>query len=127
MQLKEYLINTALIGTAKKSVAVNELPEQLQPAVTKLLERNEDSETIFFKAASLGLNYYRGGIKPFRLNLSNEKSEDEVRSYCSDSAAAVLKDILEDKYYSLVWFWTKCCIEKNQIIQARLLPQYFDW
>jgi hypothetical protein len=127
MQLKEYIINTALIGTDKKSLSVNELPEQLRSSATKLFEKSEDSESLFLKTAALALNYYRGGIEPIKLNLNVEKAEDETGPYCSDSATAVLKDILEEKYYSLVWFWTKCCVEKNQIVQARLLPKYFEW
>jgi hypothetical protein len=127
MQLKECIINAALIGTDKKSVSVNELPEQLHSAMTILLDRSEDSETLFLKTAAISLNYYRGGIEPFKVNLNNEKAEDEVKPYCSDSASAVLKDILEEKYYSLTWFWTRCCTERNQIVQARILPKYFEW
>jgi hypothetical protein len=91
MQLKEYIINTALIGTDKKSLSVNELPEQLRSSATKLFEKSEDSESLFLKTAALALNYYRGGIEPIKLNLNVEKAEDETGPYCSDSATAVLK------------------------------------
>lgn len=127
MQLKEYIVNTALIGTGKKSIAVHELPEQLHSAVKILLENKDDCEAKFLKTAAVSLNYYRGGVRPFTLQLNGDKAEKEVRPYCSDNAAVVLKDILEEKYYSLTWFWTKYCIEKNQIVQPRLLPKFFEW
>ena len=127
MQLKENLVNTALLGTGKKQVTVNELPDALQAEASKLWNDENDNETKFLNICSVAFNFHRSGTGPIKIDLPENAAADETLAYCTDTATRVLKDLLEEKYYSLVWFWTKFCVAKNQIVQPQVLPKYFEW
>ncbi|HLP52732.1 MAG TPA: hypothetical protein VK154_17710, partial [Chitinophagales bacterium] len=69
MQLKETLVNTALIGTGKKPLQLNELPDALQASAAMIAESKADEETKFLSTTAAALNYYRAGVQPVQFSL----------------------------------------------------------
>ncbi len=58
MEFWNDIINTAMIGTDKKSVSVSDLPVSLQEAAALIYANNTiDKEEQFLQIASVSLNY----------------------------------------------------------------------
>ncbi|NJK96716.1 MAG: hypothetical protein HC905_18960 [Bacteroidales bacterium] len=125
MSLKEILITTALLGTAKKQLSPDELPEPLKAALEG--QTADDNETTFLRSASLALNYLKAGTKPLQITLPANEAPDEEKPYCSPEAMMVLKELLSNKYHHLTWFWCKHCRDKGFIVQPEMLPELFEW
>jgi Family of unknown function (DUF5691) len=127
MELRNNIINTALLGTEKKQLSAAELPASLQPPIEQILQEPTDNETKFLKGATLVLNFCRAGVLPLKLQLQSDEAPRETLTYCSKDAIRVLREILSNKYHTLTWYWCKLCSEKNLIVQPHLLPELFEW
>ncbi len=96
MQSWEDVIHTAMIGTDKKVLLVNQLPESLAAIQSTLSEKSgNDKEVLYLQQASLLMNYKQCG----RALLQNEETgssmaKPEEKPYCSTAAAQVLKEVL---------------------------------
>jgi hypothetical protein len=127
MQLKDSIINIALIGTDKKMPAAAELPAYLSADFAALENAGGDAESRFMKTAALALNFYRAGVQPTRLDALASEAPVEQRQYVSDACMALLQNVLADKYFVLVKFWCSLCADKNRIAQPHILPELFEW
>jgi Family of unknown function (DUF5691) len=124
MQFWNEIINTALLGTEKKPVAVAALPMPLQEAAAIITEQPAtDKEEQFLQLAAVSFNFRQSGIKPLHeATLSFPEAEAESRRYCSIRAAQVLKDILAEDTPPLLAFWLDHCTAAQQLVSPDLVP-----
>jgi hypothetical protein len=124
MQFWNEIINTALLGTEKKPVAVAALPMPLQEAAAIVTEQSAtDKEEQFLQLAAVSFNFRQSGIKPLHeATLSVPEAEAESRRYCSIRAAQVLKDILAEDTPPLLAFWLDHCVAAQQLVSPDLVP-----
>ncbi len=127
MEFKNSIINTALLGTGKKQLEVMELPYVLHADFESLQLQDEDTETKFIKAAALAIHFYRAGTQPVKMELIPDRCVPENIGYCSSNAQSILKELLADKYNTLIWFWCIQCNNHKQIVQPDILPAFLDW
>jgi hypothetical protein len=118
------IINTALIGTDKKSIGENEMPEILGEQIG-LINKNTklDKEDKFLQTASLALNFKQAGIKATPLPTpSINLAPPEDKTYCNYLALQTLKDVLIEENIPLLKYWLQQCADKKQIIHPELIP-----
>lgn len=127
MEFKDSIINTALLGTGKKQLEIDELPSALHADFETIQLYNEDTETRFIKTAALALNFYRAGAQPVKINVEYDECIAEQLEYCSAKAQSILKELLADKHNTLIWFWCIQCSSRKQIVQPDILPSFLDW
>jgi hypothetical protein len=125
MSLKENIITNALLGTAKKQLNTDELPDPLKAALEN--QTAEDNETMFLRATSLALSYLKAGTKPLQITVQANEAPDEEKPYCPTEAIMVLKELLSNKFPHLTWFWCKHCCDKGFVVLPEMLPELFEW
>jgi len=128
MQSWEDVIHTAMIGTDKKVLSVNQLPESLAAIQSTLSEKSgNDKEVLYLQQASLLMNYKQCG----RALLQNEETgssmaKPEEKPYCSTAAAQVLKEVLHAEAPQLLGYWLQHCSEKEQLFPPYFIPSLFS-
>jgi len=127
MQFWNNIIQTAMLGTKRKQVTADELPEVLSDAVTVITgNTNIDKEEQFLQIVSLAFNYRQCGVQPLHKEISIPPAPAEEKPYCIPKAFMVLKDILEEDADSLLQLWLQLCSRKGQLIPPSLLPALLD-
>ena len=123
MQTWDQIINTALLGTDKRTLAAHELPAELAAAVERIQNNTTDKEDQFLQIAALVFNYRQCGILPLQKEgVTVSKAGIEEKPYCSPLAIQTIKDILESESNSLLQFWLQLCAAKSQIVTPDLVP-----
>lgn len=121
------IINTAMIGTEKKSVQKNLLPAELAAVAGKIETSSTDKEEIFLKTSGLVFNYRQAGVQPLEAQAGNiQVCEEEDLSYCSDKAAGVLQSVLSEENDALLRLWMQKCAAVNQVVPPVFLPRLFN-
>jgi len=125
------IINTALLGTEKKSLAGQagtSVPQTgahvLQQAMAQITDQaGLDKEEQFLQLAALSFNVRQSGTKPLRQPmLKGTQAAAESLTYCSQSAAQALNDILEEESQPVLVLWLERCIAAQRIIPPELVP-----
>lgn len=128
MQFIETIVNTALLGTEKKNIDSGDFPPFLQEKTNQLLKDAEnDKEATFLKISSIALQYFKAGVGPVKTEIQQAICEAESKPYCSDLAANLLKQALEENKTKLIEYWLKSCAEKNQLLSPPLLIPLLTW
>ncbi|WP_276479364.1 DUF5691 domain-containing protein [Paraflavitalea pollutisoli] len=124
MQLWQDFVNNAMLGTDKKTAAVDTLPAPLKEAATLVMQQPIDREEQFLRIASLVFNYRQCGVSALQQAVAPlaDVAEAEEKPYCSTRAMQVLKDIMEEDNFPLLSRWLQLCAEKGQLVQPDLLP-----
>lgn len=124
MDLWQDILNTALLGTDKRSPATEGLPADLQEAAALITQNKaSDKEEQFLQLAALVFNYRQCGVAPLQKeSVGIEAAPAEERPYCSAHSMQVLKDILDTESIPLLGLWLEQCARKEQLIQPDLLP-----
>jgi|SRR6185312_496875 len=122
------VVQTAMLGTNKKDIVQQDLPEELLVAV-KIINDNAviDAEEKFIQTAALAFNYRQCGVRPnpqAGATLSLAPAEEKL--YCNTEALQALKDILFEDSVGLLKIWLQLCLQKNQIITPALIPALMD-
>lgn len=115
------LVNSAMIGTAKKTVSA----DAFFPDVNELLQHDNstDNETLFLRGLALSSVYRRSGVVPDNYGTAAYFScPPDNTPECSDRASVLLQTLLNDKSDSLVHFWLNQCVTKKQRVPFRALP-----
>jgi len=128
MNFFENILNTALLGTEKKQLISSELSTELADLYDQLQGNKElDNEEKFLQIAALGSNYRKCGMVPVKLeNLQENSAPEEDKSYCSESAINVLKDILEEDSDALLKIWLEKCIGKGYVVAPQMVTVLID-
>src|SRR5688572_20509252 len=123
MQIWDQIINTAMLGTDKRTFGASTLPPELASAVVLIQNNTTDKEEQFLQTASLVFNYRQCGVLPLQKEgVTIAKADREEKQYCSPLAMQTLKDILDAESNSLLQFWLQLCKTKARIINPELIP-----
>ncbi|WP_205511646.1 DUF5691 domain-containing protein [Longitalea arenae] len=127
MQTWEQIINTALLGTDKRTLAISEWPPELAAVAAQLQASVTDREDLFLQTAALAFNYRQCGAKPLQKEgLSITKAQLEEKQYCSPLALQTLKDIFDSESISLLQFWLQLCEAKGRIVTPEFVPELLN-
>ena len=124
MECWNNIINTAMIGTDKKTISSGELPADINDAASVIMaNESDDKEEQFLQIASLVFNYRQCGVLPVKKEqISLPVAAAEEKEYCGVNALQTLKDIFNAESIPLLKLWLQHCAEKNQIVFPELLP-----
>ena len=124
MEFWNDIINTAMIGTDKKSVSVNDLPVALQQAAAFIYANNTiDKDEQFLQLAAVCFNYRQAGILPLhKETITLAQCPTEEKLYCNNAAMQVLKDIFLEESTSLLKYWLQQCDAKRQVAHPQIIP-----
>lgn len=127
MKFWDDIVNTALIGTARRSFG----PGLFPPAVAGYLEqggeKTEDPETLFLKGLALSSPYRRAGaLAPAAVQPVHFEAPSDPLPVAPARANALLQTLVHDSEDSLILFWMELCREKKYRVEPRLLPSLLD-
>jgi hypothetical protein len=127
MELWRNIINTAMLGTDKKTIEANELPAELSTP-GDIIFSNEalNKEDKFLQIAALVFNYRQSGVQALeQKEISIAVAEAEEKKYCIAPALQALNDILYEDNIPLLQFWLRLCASNNLIAPPEMLPALF--
>jgi hypothetical protein len=124
MEFWNNIIHSAMMGTDKKMIGVQELPADLAEVAALVNEKiTTDKEARFLQLAALAFSYRQSGVMPLQKEgVSLAPCPAEEKPYCNMAAMQVLKNILAEESIPLLKFWLAHCSSKNQVVQPELLP-----
>jgi hypothetical protein len=122
------IINTALLGTGKKQLAVSDLPTDLAPIAERIMgDRSLDTETQFLHLAAVALSYRQSGVNAVdNSGVPVAPAPPEEHSYCNKAAVYALQDALDMDLLPLVTYWLESCYHKNQLVVPEYIPVILD-
>lgn len=127
IQFWEDIINTAIIGTDKKQVNKQLLPDELHTLAGEIEGLSGEKEEQFLGVASVLYNYRRSGFLPLKnMSASIPVCEEEEKKYCSGQATGALQAVLGDDNDSLLYYWLLQCLKKNQLVQPEYIPALLE-
>lgn len=127
MERWNQLINTALLGTAKKPADSQGLNGPLQAAAQTILSNNTDKEDQFLQLAALLYNYRQSGNQPVTATVEPMAvCPPETRPYCAPAAVRVLQQALETDSIQLLELWLEHCTKANLLLPPAQLPVMLD-
>ena len=117
------VINTALLGTEKRSLKAEEVDPAFAEGIALIQEKTDNREDVFLQSAALVYNYRQCGFLPLQKeSVTIAQAEAEEKTCASPLAHLVLMDILETGAGSLLYFWLEQCNRAGQIVQPDLIP-----
>jgi Family of unknown function (DUF5691) len=123
MQFWDNIINTAMMGTDKKQIGIDDIPTGLAEASALIHENGEkDKEEKFLQLATLAFNYRQCGVLPVQKEVIMPAAPAEEKEYCSTAAAQALNDIISEESIPLLKFWLQLCYERQQVIRPETVP-----
>jgi len=123
MQSWDIIINTAMMGTDKKQVAITDVTEGLAEASVLIHENTaKDKEEKFLQLASLVFNYRQCGTLPAQKEIMIPLAPAEDKEYCNMAATQVLNDIISEQNMPLLRFWLQHCYEKQRLVKPEMVP-----
>lgn len=128
MRAWEHIINAAMLGTDKPMPGNTDLPEEVA-VIANAIDSAEalDKEEKYLQKAAVIYNYRQSGFVPLQKNdLPVSKADNETKPYCSDAAAGVLNNILDEENDQLLQFWLSQCNRLGQLVQPDALPVILD-
>lgn len=122
------IIQTALIGTEKKPLAIQDFETDLAEVLATVQANNQiDNEEKFLQTAAIVYNYTNCGTQPLlATNFEQTFADEEENDYCNQASEQVLKDILLEESIPLLQLWLQQCKDANQLIPPQLLPTILD-
>jgi hypothetical protein len=125
MEFWNSLVNSALLGTAKKPLSSPGVPE-LSEVYERIKDISSDPEEKFLQLACFSFNYRKCGTSPAKhegAQIITAPPED--KPYCNQQAHTSLKDILHAENYWLMQFWLEHCERDRNIVYPELIPDLF--
>ncbi len=128
MEFWNNIINTAMIGTDKKTIGTAELPAGLQDSASVIFANEAiDKEEKFLQVSALAFNYRQAGVMPLhKETITLLQCETEEKLYCNAAAMQALRDIQSEENIPLLRFWLQHCAAKNQLVQPELIPALLE-
>ncbi|MFZ6001833.1 MAG: DUF5691 domain-containing protein, partial [Bacteroidota bacterium] len=91
------------------------------------LTDTNDAEGDFLGYAAFAFQYRQACALPLELkHIIQQQSAPEIKGYCSKQADGVLKALLTEDHPTLIELWLTCCVEKNLLVRADVLPILLD-
>lgn len=117
------VINTALLGTEKRSLKETDVDPALAESLTAVSAQTTDREEAFLQSAALVYNLRQCGFLPLhKETVTISIADAEEKSYASMPAHAVLADVLETGSISLLRFWLEQCSGAEKIVLPEVIP-----
>jgi len=128
MKVWEYVINTAMLGTDKPMPGNAELPDELAEIAAMIdAVESSDKEAKFLQKAAAIYNYRQCGFTPIeQKEFPTGTAPDETKPYCSQEAAMILSDILNEDNTALLALWLSCCDNSGRLLLPDVLPAVLD-
>lgn len=122
------IINTALLGTAKKAADKQGLNGPLlQAADTILGNASLDREDQFLHLAAVTYNFRQSGTQPVNTPIPPiTVCAPETKAYCPPAAIRVLQPVLETDSIPLLQLWLEYCTKTNLLLSPAQLPVMLD-
>jgi Family of unknown function (DUF5691) len=122
------IINTALLGTAKKQADNHGLNGPLQTAADTILGNTAaDKEEQFLQLASVIYNYRQSGTQPVTAAVQPVPvCAAETKACCPPAAIRVLQPVLETDSIQLLLLWLEYCTNANLLLPPAQLPVMLD-
>lgn len=122
----EEVIHTAIIGTDKKQVSAQALPEEIAAIAERIAQAESEHENQFLATAAVIYNYRRAGSLPAEPEAQPiEACAPETKPYASESAQGALRLVISDFNQSLLYFWLKLCSENGMLAYPEFVPDLF--
>jgi hypothetical protein len=123
----ESLINTALLGTEKRTLEDNHSDPELDACLQQIRAITTDREDAFLQSAALLYNYRQCGFQPVqKAGVRLEPAPPELLPYVAPAAAILLSNIIESESLSLVHFWLERCKNFSQLLEPEFIPAVLD-
>lgn len=123
----EELIHTASIGTDKRQVDKSVMPLELVQEMEQLEALTPDKEEQFLHLSAIISNYRKGAYLPSSVSVTPiEEAPQEEKNYCTPSAIAALRAVLDDENSSLLFYWLNTCVENALIVSPEYIPVLFE-
>ncbi|RAJ06630.1 hypothetical protein LX64_01757 [Chitinophaga skermanii] len=118
MQHWNNLVQTAMLGTGKKTISDTDVPSALQAANTLVLQTSSlDKEEQFLQVSALALNYKQAGVQPLhKENILVTIAPSETLPYSNAASSTALTYVLHDQTVALLRYWLEKCKAANAII-----------
>ncbi|MBO9729908.1 MAG: hypothetical protein J7623_14820 [Chitinophaga sp.] len=128
MERWNQIINTALLGTAKKQADAQGLQGPLQAAAATILgNAGTDREEQFLQLAAVVYNYRQSGIQPVTTTVPPlPVCPAETKAYCPPAAIRALQPVLETDSIQLLQLWLEHCTQRHFILPPAQLPVMLD-
>jgi len=128
MKAWEYVINTAMLGTDKPMPGNAELPDEIVEIAAMIdAVESSDKEAKFLQKAAAIYNYRQCGFAPVeQKELPTNIAPEEIKLYCSEEAAKILSDILNEDNAALLELWLSCCNNSEKLLLPEVLPAVLD-
>ena len=128
MKAWEYVINTAMLGTDKPMPGNAELPDEVAEIAAMIdAVDSSDKEAKFLQKAAAIYNYRQCGFTPIeQKELPTSIAPDETKPYCSEEAAKILSDILNEDNTALLALWLNRCNNSGKLLLPDALPAALD-
>lgn len=128
MKAWEYVINTAILGTDKPMPGNAELPDEIAEVAAMIdAVESSDKEAKFLQKAVTIYNYRQCGFTPIeQKELQTSIAPDETKPYCSEEAAKILSDILNEDNTTLLELWLSGCNNSEKLLLPDVLPVTLD-
>ncbi|TWF34870.1 hypothetical protein FHW36_11068 [Chitinophaga polysaccharea] len=122
------IINSVLLGTAKKPADKQGLTGPLEQAADAILGNPAlDREDQFLHLASVIYNYRQCGTQAITASVPpTPVATPETKRYCTPSAVRVLQSVLETDSIQLVQLWLEYCTSTNLLLPPAQLPVMLD-
>lgn len=122
------IVNTALLGTDKKTPDVTGFPDDLSIAAnTALANTALDREEQFLHIGAMAFNYRQSGVTPLqKAGVNITLCPEEVLPYCSLKEMQVLNRVLDIESSSLLAYWLKYCSAKQKVAAPDFVPVLLD-
>lgn len=123
MQYWNNIINTALLGTAKKTADTTGFQGPLlEAAGTILADTSLDREDQFLHMAAVVYNYRQSGVQPSSSDASLPVCEPENKKYCHTTAVQSLLHTIDTENIPLLSLWLESCARAKVIVPPPYLP-----
>lgn len=124
MEFWNHIIQTAMLGTGKRTLQANELPGPLAEAAAPVLANTAvDKEEQYLQLAAMALNYRLSGHRPVQQNEAViAPSPEEDKPYCSPAADSCLREVLSEENTELLLLWLEYCVQSGQLVLPLHLP-----
>lgn len=128
MERWNHIINTALLGTAKKPADAQGLSGPLRQAADTILgNASLDREEQFLHLAAVTYNYRQSGTQPVTAAVPPMTvCTPETKACCPPAAIRVLQPVLETDSIQLLQLWLEYCTKANLLLPPAQLPVMLD-
>lgn len=123
MEQWNQLVNTAMLGTDKRPLAIGGAEGALQEAVQLVQQSTADREEQFLQLAAILNNYRQSGAMPYpKVQALASYPQPEEKPYCSTFAIRVLQDAIHAESNGLMRLWFSRCVAAHQLVTPDMLP-----